>query len=154
MWNKKVKIIRETKIFTLIILILLASNNFAQDSFNYNDSIEVRKFGERINLPWAGGLNHPQFSKMDIDFDGVEELIAYEPENNLIHVYKIIEEDGEIIYQYVYNGQKYFPKDISERMSLVDYDLDGRRELFTFAEGNGIKVYRNISTPSSCSKWD
>src|SRR5690625_6448884 len=71
-----------------------------------------------------------------------------------MHVYKIIEEDGEIIYQYVYNGQKYFPKDISERMSLVDYDLDGRRDLFTFAEGNGIKVYRNISTPSTGIQWE
>lgn len=154
MWNKKVKIIQETKIFTLIVLILLASNNFAQESYIYNDSIEVRRDGEQINLPWTGGLNHPQFSKMDIDFDGIEELIAFEPENNLIHVYKIIEVNNEIVYQYVYNGQKYFPKDISERMNLVDYDLDGRRDLFTFAEGNGIKIYRNISTPETGIQWE
>lgn len=153
MWSNILKTTVANGIIFIIIL-LSPDANFAQDSFNYNDSIEMRKFGERINLPWAGGLNHPQFSKMDIDFDGVEELIAYEPENNLIHVYKIIEEDGEIIYQYVYNGQKYFPKDISERMSLVDYDLDGRRDLFTFAEGNGVKVYRNISTPSTGIQWE
>ncbi|MFA5574972.1 MAG: T9SS type A sorting domain-containing protein [Brumimicrobium sp.] len=144
----------KTRWIVTVCLFFVINFISSQETYIYDDSINVVKNSEQIDLPWAGGLNHPQFSKMDINFDGVEELIAYEPENNLFHVFKIIDDNGVIKYPYIYNGQRFFPNDISERVLLVDYDQDGRRDLFTFAEGNGIKVYRNISTEADGIKWE
>ena len=51
-------------------------------------------------MPWAGGLNYPQFSSIDYDFDGDLDLLVFDRSSNQLKVfeYKII--DDEHFYDY------------------------------------------------------
>ena len=137
----------------LFFLFLFIDNSvFSQFNFIYNDSIPVIKGSDTIPLAWAGGMNHPQFSTIDLDFDGTDELVAFEPENGHVNVYKRELVSGNVVYKYWYEGSKLFPSDLRFKMKLVDYDGDGRKDLFAYTPG-GIKVYRNIGSASNGTQW-
>src|SRR5690554_2054866 len=57
---------------------------YSQFNFVYNDSIVVIHDADTLPVAWAGGMSHPQFSTIDLDFDGVEELVAFELENGIV----------------------------------------------------------------------
>lgn len=137
---------------TIFIFIFSCSESFSQFNFVYNDSIQVIKNNDTISLAWSGGLNHPQFSTIDLNFDGIEELVAFEPDNNFVHVYKRSIKNGKVIYKYWYGAEKLFPSTINTKLKLVDYDGDGRKDLFTYFPG-GLTVYRNISNSNTGIQW-
>ncbi|WP_158276136.1 FG-GAP-like repeat-containing protein [Brumimicrobium oceani] len=145
------------KYFTMTLLgvFLLVSfpNLRAQFEFVYDDSILVVKNNDTISMAWSGGMSHPQFSTIDVDFDGKEELIAFEPENGLISVYEKSKINGEIVYKYLHHKSKLFPADLRYRMKLIDFDGDGKKDIFTYAIG-GIKVYKNTGNTNSGLTWD
>src|SRR5690554_5366625 len=108
----------------IAIISLIAGRNNATSQFNfvYNDSIVVIKNTDTIPLAWAGGMSHPQFSTIDLDLDGIEELVAFEPESNIVNTYKRKLQDDKVIYTYWHAGSQYFPEDIRYKMKLVDFD--------------------------------
>ncbi|HLV43029.1 MAG TPA: T9SS type A sorting domain-containing protein [Brumimicrobium sp.] len=132
--------------------ISLNTSVFSQFNLVYNDSIVVIKNSDTVSLAWAGGMSHPQFSTIDLDFDGIEELIAFEPDNGTINVFKRKVEGGNVIYTYWHGGNKFFPTDVKYRMKLVDFNDDGMKDLFTYAQG-GVKVYKNVSNPVDGIHW-
>jgi hypothetical protein len=147
---------RSAKLITIVlvsIIIVVYQLAFSQFNFAYNDSVLVFKGSDTCSLAWSGGMSHPQFSTMDLDFDGVEEIVAFEPGTNSINVFKPIHKNGQIEYKYMYDWQAYFPNDITDRMKLVDFNMDGKKDLFTYYVG-GIKVYKNISTPTTGIQWE
>lgn len=147
-------VLRLTTLLMLIVSTIGVKNNvFSQFNFIYNDSIVVIKNADTISLAWAGGMSHPQFSTIDLDFDGVEELVAFEPEINLINVYKRKIEDGRVVYKYWPNGHKLFPSDIKYRVKLVDFNGDGKKDLFTYDFG-GVKVFKNIGNALDGVQWE
>ena len=44
----------------------------AQFQFNFTDFIPVVADGQNLSKAWDGGLNTPQFSSLDYDYDGDE----------------------------------------------------------------------------------
>lgn len=137
---------------SFFLLLFINSTVYSQFNFVYNDSIPVVKNLDTLPLAWAGGKNHPQFSTIDLDFDGVEELVAFEPENGLINVYKRKLVAGEVSYEYWYDGGRLFPSDLEYKVKLVDYDGDGKKDIFTAFPG-GIRVYKNISSGTEI-QWE
>lgn len=140
-------------LLTFISLFLLTSFSLkAQFGFVYNDSIVVFRGGEMLKLPWAGGLNYTQVSDFDYDFDGDADLLLFDRSRDNIRV--LIQEDGLSGKQYrlAYNAKNSFPSDVRYRAALVDYDLDGRKDLFTYGIG-GVKVYRNVGDLSNGLQW-
>ncbi|MBL4578584.1 MAG: hypothetical protein JKX74_08930, partial [Flavobacteriales bacterium] len=70
-----------TKITATIALALLfaAMETVAQISLLPYDSIRVKKNATKyLKNPWAGGLNSPQFSQIDLNGDGIKDLFIYE----------------------------------------------------------------------------
>jgi len=125
----------------------------AQFGFVYSDSILVKKGGDTLQFPWAGGLNHSQFSSIDFDFDGLEDLFIFDRSENQIRVFKTIDEGGVKRYEYVYNSRSFFPEDIRYRAAMVDYNGDGKKDLFTYGIG-GVKVYKNIGNSTDGLLWE
>ncbi|PKR79830.1 hypothetical protein CW751_12800 [Brumimicrobium salinarum] len=127
---------------------------FATSQFNfvYNDAIKVVKNSDTVSLAWSGGMSHPQFSTIDLDFDGIEELIAFEPESSLVNVFKRTNINGELLYSYWHDGSALFPKSLKNRLKLVDFDGDGKKDIFT--QGlSGIRVLKNISDSNVGIAW-
>ncbi len=127
---------------------------WSQFGFIYNDSIVVKFGGDTLALPWAGGFNHAQFSSFDFDFDGEEDLFIFDRSANQIRVLqRKLDGAGIPRYEYVHGVRDKFPEDVRYRAALVDYNNDGKPDLFTYGIG-GVKVYRNTGNPTDGLQWE
>lgn len=136
-----------------IAAMLCTTLTFGQFSnFYYSNQIPVIKGNDTLSLAWTGGMNHPQFSTLDVDYDGQDELIAYEPGNGLISVFKRKLVGGKVVYSYVYGGAN-FPSGIQDRLQLFDYNHDGKKDLFTYTTPDGIRVYENVGDAIEGLQW-
>lgn len=131
----------------------LGVSNFAQFNFDFNDSIRVKKGTDTLLYPWAGGLNYAQISDFDFDFDGDADLFFFDRSRDNIRVLRRVEENGQPAYRQVHQAANYFPSDLKNRTALVDYNSDGKKDIFTYGIG-GIKVYRNTGSFQTGSGWE
>ena len=142
-------------ILFLIFIGFLFTPSFlnAQFGFLYADSIPVLKGGDTLEFPWAGGLNHAQFSSIDVNFDGQEDLFIFDRSSNQIQVFLTVEENGVKRYKYLYGSRQLFPEDVRYRAAMVDYNQDGKKDLFTYGIG-GVKVYKNTGNATDGLQWE
>ncbi len=117
---------------------------FQDFGFKKDFSIPVLK-SEDISFPqpWIGGLNACQFSEIDLDLDGTMDLVVFDRHGNRVLPFINHGSLDQSDYIYAPEFQIRFPE-IREWMNLVDYNADGKNDLFTYTTG-GIKVYRNSS---------
>jgi hypothetical protein len=125
-----------------LFFVLVSNSVFAQFKFEFYDSIQVVQNNDTLKLSWAGGFNSPQFSEIDLNFDGKMDLLAFEREGNVIKpfIYDTTISDYVFAPQY----KQYFPTEIINFMLMRDYNCDGKSDLFAYGIG-GLKVYQNVS---------
>ncbi len=145
--------IRLFGILSVSLIIFVLSRATAQFGFEYSDTITVKVGNDTLINPWGGGLNYAQFSDFDYDFDGDLDLFIFDRSKNNIRVFT--QEDGPNgkYYKLAYNARQYFPAELRYRATMVDYDNDGRKDLFTYGIG-GLKVYRNVGDASNGLQWE
>lgn len=98
-----------------------------------------------LSSPWTGGLNACQFGRIDLDDDGLLDLVVFDRHGDRLLCFLNRGRRGEIDYQYTSAYDACFPK-LTAWVVFADYDGDGKEDIFTYAKGwAGIKVYRNIS---------
>jgi hypothetical protein len=132
-----------------VILLLMHSGTSAQPWFQRIDTVPVTISGTPLDNAWAGGMNLCQFSEIDLDFDGIKDLFVFDRSGNRITTYI----NGGIVntvdYKHAPQYQSSFPQ-MHEWALLVDYDCDGKEDIFTRSElGSYIKVYRNTSSSNT-----
>lgn len=140
------------RLFLLLFTILSFNTLKAQFNFEFSDSIPVKIGSDTLKLAWSGGLNYSQFSDFDFDYDGDLDLFVFDRSSDNIRVFLQETIDGTVQYKLKYNAQNAFPADVRYRAHLVDYDNDGRKDLFTYGIG-GIKVYRNVGDATNGLQW-
>ena len=126
---------------------------FSQFQFNFKDSVVVFKNGSQIQQPWGGGLNNAQFSEIDYDFDGDMDLFVFDRSKNQIRVFKHDVLNGNHSYKVDQTASLKFPIDVRYRALTIDYNLDGKNDLFTYGIG-GLKVYKNIGNSVDGLQWE
>jgi hypothetical protein len=139
-------------LFTLAI-ILTATSSQAQFLFNYNPNLPVTVGGVELENPWAGGLNYAQFSDIDFDFDGDMDLFVFDRSSDNIRVFTQEGTGSSTHYELAYNAKNSFPTDLRYRTTMVDYDNDGRNDIFTYGIG-GLMVYRNVGDLTTGLQWE
>ncbi|MCB0822822.1 MAG: T9SS type A sorting domain-containing protein [Bacteroidales bacterium] len=133
---------QELSIILISFLFLIVSFTQAQLPFIPDNSIELKKDGELMKNPWAGGFNSPQFSVIDLNDDGKKDLVSFE--RGYFGVFKAFLNQGTnvvIDYKYAPEYLYKFPH-LQNWALLVDYNCDGHEDIFTSVPG-GIRVYRN-----------
>ncbi len=120
--------------------------------FEYNPNIPVKDGTRTLKNPWAGGINYGQFSTIDYNFDGLDDLVIFDRSADEFILMKHTVNASVHGYEYIYKGYEQFPADCKYRAAFVDYDSDGRKDLFTYGLG-GVKVYRNIGNTSIGLQW-
>ncbi len=140
-------------VLLLLFSLLLHPKTHAQLSFEYDGSVEVRKNGTPLQNAWAGGLDYAQFSTFDFDFDGDLDLFVFDRSANNIRVFTQEIVNGTKQWKFVYNAAAYFPEDLIYRATMVDFDNDGKHDLFTYSIG-GLKVYRNVGNSTDGLQWE
>ncbi|GAA4405581.1 hypothetical protein GCM10023187_24100 [Nibrella viscosa] len=101
--------------------------------------------GRSLPNAWAGGLNAAQFQTMHLNDDGREDLVVFDRTSNKISTFLA---DG-MSWRYAPEYEAQFPA-VLNWMVLIDYDGDGRKDLFTHVP-QGVKVLKNVSTSDRVS---
>lgn len=140
-------------LFKILILTLISTTSNAQFGFERYDSIPVNIGIDTLKMPWAGGLNYAQFSDFDFDFDGDLDLFVFDRSNNQIRVFLTESVNGNLEYVAAQDVRSSFPDDVRYRATMVDYDNDGRKDLWTYGIG-GVKVYRNVGDATNGIQWE
>jgi len=119
-------------------------------SYRRADTIPVYENSDTLKMPWSGGHNYVQISEIDLNGDGIKDLFVFDRTGNKISTY--INKGIPNTVSYVDSSFKYawrFPH-LEGWAVLRDYNCDGKPDIFTYPMiGGGIKVYKNISTPST-----
>ena len=92
-----------------------------------------------LTRAWEGGLNGVHFNQIDLDLDGDADLVIFDKAGDRILPYLNTGSDYEYAPEYAW----YFPE-IFGWIQLVDYNCDGKNDLFAYAPA-GIQVWKNIS---------
>lgn len=112
--------------------------------FRKDFSIPVHKNNKLFfEQPWVGGINACQFAEIDLNLDGIIDLVAFDRHGNRILPFINEGIKNRTGYTYAPEYQGRFPV-VREWMNLVDYNGDGKNDLFTYTTG-GIRIYRNVS---------
>ncbi len=120
----------------------------SQNNFTLNNSIPVIK-NLPLELPWAGGLNFPVFSEIDLNGDNVPDLFAFDRSNNRSLTFINKGTGGIHCWEYAPQYAERFPV-LKGWAYLYDYNCDNKPDLFTTNYfNNGIAQFRNESQGSN-----
>lgn len=124
----------------LLFLLLLSWPVSAQFTYRLAQDITVEVNGEELLNPWAGGLNSPQVNTMDLNGDGVDDIVIFDKTTAQIRTF--LRDAGT--YRYAPEYESLFPTGLSTFVLLRDYNCDGKKDLFTFG-GIGVFVYQQVA---------
>jgi hypothetical protein len=100
---------------------------------------------QQFPYAWAGGMNSCQFAKLDMNLDGVKDLVVFDRTGDRIMPFLSVQSGDDYYYSYAPGFAANFPL-LSHWAIFVDYNLDGKEDIFTWSPGYaGLKVYRNTS---------
>ena len=128
------------RLLTLTFFSIFTTYSFAQISVNRDTSVDVYESNTKYKSPWVGGMNSIQFNEIDLNLDGVNDLITFDRSGNKLNTF--IKKNNEYIFAPKF--RKNFPK-IKDWCLTADYNCDGKLDLFTYSTG-GIAVYLNVSS--------
>ncbi|QMW00873.1 T9SS type A sorting domain-containing protein [Spirosoma foliorum] len=143
------------KLFTLCFL-LSPLLNYAQSGgaigFRYDQSPTVTVNSNVLLSPWAGGLNTPQYSTIRLNDDTRDDLVVFDRTTNKVSTFIAIDNPtgSGTSWKYAPEYETAFPTPLYSWLLLVDYDFDGRKDIFTTSV-NGIAVYHNESQAGQVS---
>lgn len=138
------------KVYNLRLLILsiffaLPISTYAQvdgDVYRINVDIPVTGPNGTRSMPWAGGMNAPQFSMADLNRDGIQDIVAFETFEDQ-YVLKTFIGLGGDSYKYDPHYEYNFPEYLVGYLQLVDYNNDGIPDLF-HRGGPGVSIYKGF----------
>jgi len=131
-------------------ILIFSTNAYSQHFFSnvdkdkevvrvYNESKKVFKF------PWVGGMNSCQFSEIDLNLDGIQDLFVFDRHGDRILTFLNGGAPGEVDYNFAPEYIEKFPG-LFDWAILVDYNMDEKEDIFTYSKDfPGIIVYKNIS---------
>jgi hypothetical protein len=114
--------------------------SFSQMVLNRDTSLTFLENGQEFSSPLSGGINAGQFSNIDLNLDGVMDIVVFDKSGNKLSPF--INDNGDFIYTPKYRTN--FPN-LHDWVLLVDYNCDGKNDIFTYSSG-GMAVYLNTST--------
>jgi hypothetical protein len=111
---------------------------------------------ERVEVPFyinsvkiidalTGGLNNPQFSEGDLNFDGEKEIFIFDRTGNVVLIYEYDPIKNK--YNLNFNLKNSFPV-LRDFATLVDFNKDGVMDIFASSNStqgpSGIEVYQGV----------
>jgi hypothetical protein len=132
----------------LLSLLPLFLNAQMQNNYLRADSIQVYDNGDTLKFPFAGGLNAPEYSAIDLNFDGILDMIIFDREDSKIRTFINNGSPNIIDYSYQPQFEAFFPDTSKFFVLTYDFDGDGKLDLFTYFD-SGIAVLKNNGDASN-----
>ncbi|MFK8038288.1 MAG: T9SS type A sorting domain-containing protein [Crocinitomicaceae bacterium] len=127
--------------YLLCTFFLFPIISFSQFAFELNNDIDVIVNNIQLKYPWVGGLDAPQYSNIDLNFDGVQDLFIFERSTEKVLTFLQNGAPGQIDFIYAPQYESDFPK-LNSWALLVDYDGDGKKDIFSY-NYSSASVFRN-----------
>lgn len=121
----------------------------AQFTYVRNHSVSVfNADGTQLANPWTAGLNAIQYSTIDLNADGVTDLLLFDRMANKPITFITV--DGQYVYSPEY--EDYLPE-LYNWVLAIDYNCDGKKDIYT---GNalGMCVYTNVTPDGGTLTWE
>ncbi len=145
------KHIKYLNIFSSILVLLAFTLNgngqlYFQQENSHRKKIAVNNESKQVfKFPWAGGMNACQFGEIDLDMNGIKDLVVFERHGNRIMTFINGGQPGAVDYAYAPEYIEVFPE-IHDWAIFKDYNNDGLADIFTYSsQYPGIVVYKNTS---------
>jgi len=120
--------------FCLLSFGLSAQYELMDIDFTVDDELKA--------MPLTGGFTTPQFSNIDLNRDGVQDLVVFDREGAIVLSFIFDEEDDQWTFAPEFND--IFPE-LRNFLFVSDYNNDGVEDLFTYSHIpgiGGIQVFR------------
>lgn len=147
--------LRFRSLFFLAFFFQVNTSLFGQTylGFEYAPDLVAKIGNDTLEHAWTGGLNFVQVSDIDFDYDGDMDLFVFDRSGNEISLFEAVNTNGELSYRYKYNGASLFPSDLRYRVALLDYNQDGKNDLFAHGIG-GVRVFKNVGNAGTGLQWE
>ncbi|MEP6647745.1 MAG: T9SS type A sorting domain-containing protein [Saprospiraceae bacterium] len=119
------------RIKILFIILLVNAVAIGQQRFD----IGISKNNLEYTLPWTGGYNAPQFSNIDLNRDGIPDMISFDRQGDILTPFIHLPNTGRWVIDWSYASV--FPK-LVDWVLVADYNHDGIEDLFTSSSATGI----------------
>lgn len=135
------------RLYYFFILFILCNSLYAQNKLSYTPSylpVFVDKSGDTLSKALLGGLNQPQFQAMDLNNDGKKDLVVHDRSGGQILPFLNLGNGDITKFKYAPEFVSVFPKMGDVWFMLVDYDKDGKEDLWTKLQNKTV-LYRNVT---------
>jgi hypothetical protein len=135
----------------IFLLLLFFSPLTLRAQFTYflEQGIPVHDLNNNpLSMPWAGGLNAAQYNTMDLDQDGIDDLVLFDRMANKVITFL---NQGNV-YVPAPEFESLFPDEVMSWLLLRDYNCDGKKDIFT-GDNLGIKVFLNTTVAGENLSW-
>ena len=127
---------------TLLILPFLFLIALAGNAQQFNDKVIPITFDNEIKPNgFAGGHNVPQFSEIDLNNDGLQDLYVFDREGGVSITYLQITENGNPTFRYAPEYRWNFP-DLKNWVLMRDFNNDGAMDIFASSGPEGVPGIR------------
>lgn len=137
-----------TRTIILLAFLLMQSNRLSAQ-FHYrlqHNPPAVFSGTKKIENPFWGGFNSPQFQPFDLNGDNVLDLIVFDRyDSKLFPFIKLTNSD---VYQYAPEYVPMLPKGMYY-YKTADINSDGELDIFTLSETSNLLIYINRTQPNS-----
>jgi len=136
------------KIYFLFLLLFgfFSKAQVIYNDFGFTKSLNapvIDSLGASLNKAWVGGLNSCQYGAIDLNLDGIKDLIVFDRNGNRLLTFINNGIPNVISYSFAPEFAPKFPY-IHDWIQLEDYNCDGKTDIFKYTNG-GMAVYENIS---------
>lgn len=137
---------------TFLFLLLSLAGQAQRIAFEYDTRPTIELAGRTLPNAWAGGLNACQFATLPLDADARPDLVVFDRVTSRISTFLATTgPNNALFWQHAPQYERLFPT-IGNWFYLVDYDGDGRKDLFASAP-SGIQVWRNATPANGTLTW-
>jgi hypothetical protein len=119
------------RVFATVLIIKFAIV-FVSAQQLVNKHIPFLNGTDTLKYATAGGLNLPQFSEIDLNNDGIQDLLVYDRSANVVTTFLNDGISGQNSYRYAPEYEQRFPRNVRNFMLARDFDCDGIKDLFHF----------------------
>jgi hypothetical protein len=139
------------KIYIAFVLLVLSSYSFAQiTKITQLTDFTVIENGDTLKNPFAGGISAPEYSTMDLNYDGIKDLVIFDKDGSKVSCFLNGGTPNKIDYTYAPQYASKFPAGLYDWALFRDYNGDGKEDIFTQGRW-GIRVFKNTSTGTDIS---
>ena len=128
-----------------VLLFIIAHVFVSAQTLIREDRVPVIDGGLLLDNAWAGGLNSPQFSELDMNLDGLMDLFVFDRSGDRFMTF-LKKPDGS--YDHTRAFDDAFFMTMRNFATARDMNCDGKNDLLVNVQ-NGVEVYINISTEES-----